>query len=52
MENKIICKNCKGNGYIKIDDETNEVRQCWICESEGEIYLEPRKKEEDLIYDT
>lgn len=52
MENKIICKNCKGNGYIKIDDETNEVRQCWICESEGEIYLEPRKKDEDLIYDT
>jgi hypothetical protein len=52
MENKIICKNCKGNGYIRIDDETNEVRQCWICESEGEIYLEPRKKDEDLIYDT
>jgi|DEB0MinimDraft_10_1074344.scaffolds.fasta_scaffold57498_3 hypothetical protein len=52
MENKIICKNCRGNGYIRIDDETNEVRQCWICESEGEIYLEPRKKDEDLIYDT
>jgi len=52
MENKIICKNCKGNGYIRIDDETNEVRQCWICESEGEIYLEPKKKNEDLIYDT
>jgi hypothetical protein len=52
MENKIICKNCRGNGYIRIDDETNEVRQCWICESEGEIYLEPKKKDEDLIYDT
>jgi len=52
MENKIICKNCKGNGYIRIDDETNEVRQCWICESEGEIYLETKKKDEDLIYDT
>ena len=36
-----ICHNCKGNGFIKIQDpeDPNEinVHQCWQCESTGEI---------------
>ena len=34
-----ICNNCGGNGYIRIDtvDGPNQVKQCWVCESEGEL---------------
>lgn len=32
---KVICKHCKGNGYIKIKEE---IKQCFKCESEGELY--------------
>ena len=34
-----ICNNCGGNGYIKIDtvDGPNQIKQCWVCESEGEL---------------
>ena len=32
---KIICNTCKGNGYIKVEDN---VHQCWDCDSEGEFY--------------
>lgn len=35
IKHKIICDNCKGNGYIRLE---NKVFQCWICNSEGEIY--------------
>ena len=43
---KTICDNCSGNGHINIvDSEGNtQVKQCWICESDGEI-----KYEEDFI---
>jgi len=36
---KAICNNCNGNGYINIVDSRGEteVKQCWICESEGEL---------------
>ena len=36
---KAICTNCNGNGYINIVDKRGEteVKQCWTCESEGEI---------------
>jgi len=40
---KIICPRCKGNGYIKIPNESVEkldkpvISQCSMCESEGEI---------------
>jgi hypothetical protein len=36
------CDNCKGNGYIKLkinSPEKDQVYQCWICDSEGEIYV-------------
>ena len=41
-----ICDNCHGNGYLNVVDNQNltQVKQCWICESQGEI-----KYEEDFI---
>ena len=39
MKKKIICDKCKGNGYIRLEVKTEKkIFQCWICESEGEIY--------------
>ena len=35
----LICPTCKGNGYLKVETETEEtVHQCWDCDSEGEFY--------------
>lgn len=35
---KIICDNCMGNGYIRINTSSyNEVVQCQKCKSQGEI---------------
>ena len=36
-----ICDTCKGNGYITIKNNFNseQVHQCWDCDSEGEIYV-------------
>ena len=34
---KEICSLCKGNGYITVVvKEKDEIKQCWLCESEGE----------------
>ena len=43
---KAICDNCKGNGHINITNSKGitEPKQCWTCNSEGEI-----KYEEDFI---
>jgi len=43
---KAICDNCSGNGHINITNSkgVTEPKQCWICDSEGEI-----KYEEDFI---
>ena len=39
IKHKIICDKCKGNGYIKLEvKDEKKVFQCWICNSEGEIY--------------
>ena len=39
MKEKIICDKCKGNGYIRLEvKDEKKVFQCWICNSEGEIY--------------
>ena len=36
---KIICVKCKGNGYIRLEVKNEKkVFQCWICNSEGEVY--------------
>ena len=34
-----ICTNCKGNGYIKIDTihGKDQIKQCWVCDSKGEL---------------
>ena len=48
---KIICDKCKGNGYIRLEvKDEKKVFQCWICNSEGEIY-----EQEDItksVYDS
>ena len=32
----MICSNCKGNGYIKLNWEANEsIIQCTVCQSQG-----------------
>ena len=43
---KAICNSCKGNGYTYVTDTkgTTEPKQCWVCNSQGEI-----KYEEDFI---
>ena len=34
----MICHNCKGNGYVKLNWEANEsVEQCKVCDSQGEL---------------
>ena len=37
---KKICDNCKGNGFIRIALDKSQVHQCWVCDSEGEVYEE------------
>ena len=43
---KAICDNCNGNGHINITNTkgVTEPKQCWICNSQGEI-----RYEEDFI---
>ena len=50
IKHKIICDKCKGNGYIKLEVKNEKkVFQCWICDSEGEIY---EKNTNKSVYDT
>jgi len=39
---KAICDNCSGNGHLNITNikGITEVKQCWVCDSEGEIRYE------------
>ena len=37
---KKICDKGRGNGYIRIDFNNSQVHQCWVCDSEGEVYEE------------
>ena len=49
MKKKIICDKCKGNGYIRLEVENEKkVFQCWICNSEGEIY---EKNTDESVHD-
>ena len=37
---KVICPNCKGNGYVKLPQQMpnkEQVAQCMGCNSKGEI---------------
>ena len=53
MPYKAICDNCKGNGYIyvTINKGITETKQCWMCESKGEINWS-QAKVDDFIYNT
>ena len=53
MSYKAICNNCKGNGYTYVTDtkKQTEVKQCWMCESKGEINWS-QAQVDDLIYNT
>ena len=40
LKNKVLCPNCKGNGFIRVPYELTKeevIVQCGVCESEGEI---------------
>ena len=42
---KVICPNCKGNGFVSVPYQLakEEVHaQCGVCDSEGEIHAEER----------
>ena len=37
---KVICPNCKGNGYVRVPYKLTKeevTAQCGVCDSEGEI---------------
>ena len=53
MSYKAICDNCKGNGYTYVTDtkKQTEVKQCWMCESQGEINWS-QAQVDDFIYNT
>ena len=39
-KNKIICPECKGNGYVRIPYQLAKeevTAQCSVCDSEGEV---------------
>jgi len=47
------CDNCHGNGYLNVVDNQNltQVKQCWVCESEGELKNYDQAEVDDFIYD-
>jgi len=46
------CDNCRGNGYLNVVDNQNltQVKQCWVCESEGEIKNYDQVEVDNFIY--
>ena len=49
---KAICTNCKGNGYITVIVKgQDEIKQCWLCESEGEHHYNQADVDK-FIYET
>ena len=50
---KEVCNLCKGNGYIKIDTPqgNDQIKQCWLCESEGE-HRYSQAEVDKFIYET
>tara|TARA_Y100000310_G_scaffold126359_1_gene125224 strand:+ start:117 stop:434 length:318 start_codon:yes stop_codon:yes gene_type:complete len=50
MGYKEICSLCKGNGYITVVvEEKDEIKQCWLCESQGEKKYS-QAEVDDFIY--
>ena len=51
-KNKIICPECKGNGYVRIPyrlAKEEVTAQCGVCDSEGEI---DASKVDNIIIDS
>ena len=54
----IICPRCRGNGYIKvkesIENQTETISQCPLCNSQGEIManIKPNKETQRLILES
>jgi hypothetical protein len=48
-----ICENCKGNGYIRIDTihGKDQIKQCWVCDSKGEIKKYVQAEVDKFIFD-
>ena len=46
------CDNCNGNGYLNVVDHQSltQVKQCWVCESNGEIKNYDQAEVDDFIY--
>ena len=53
MPIKKPCSNCRGNGYIKVDtvDKKDDIKQCWVCKSQGEVKEYVQKDVDSFIYD-
>ena len=53
MGYKGICSNCKGNGYVKVEESKGKtnVHQYWVCVSVGDIKWSQAKVDE-FIYNT
>tara|TARA_R110002167_G_scaffold296274_1_gene500715 strand:+ start:506 stop:712 length:207 start_codon:yes stop_codon:yes gene_type:complete len=47
-----ICDNCRGNGFLNVIDQQDltQVKQCWVCESEGEIKNYDQAEVDTFIY--
>ena len=48
-----ICDNCRGNGYLNVvdNDSLTQVKQCWVCESEGEVKSYDQSEVDTFIWD-
>ena len=48
-----ICDNCHGNGHLNVIDNQGltQVKQCWVCASEGEIKNYDQTEVDTFIYD-
>ena len=48
-----ICDNCHGNGHLNVVDNQGltQIKQCWVCESEGEIKNYDQAEVDTFIYD-
>ncbi len=44
---KRICEDCKGNGYIRVKEK---VEQCIMCYSEGEIDESTFARDDSMLY--
>ena len=55
-KHKVICEDCKGNGYIRIEKKSPSkdiFMQCQVCDSEGEVSVsEPTADELNFILTT